>query len=169
MAFFYRNDRIGRSHLSYAVDDEEGGNEFWMANAAQGAHRTWIHDRKIEVPEALGPVGRWNHHVSTWRTDGLMDVHLNNLRVAKDIQLRETVETDTGIGDIFEYTIQQGGTLVIGQDQDCVGGCMDSVQAQARTDGRRRHLRPQAEPGRGGHPLLRDHVRRGHDLRRHRR
>lgn len=61
--------------------------------------------------------GRWYHVVVTWKSeDGSWAIYIDKLKSA------------SGTGLQTGTVIPGGGIMVIGQEQDCFGGCFSSSQ-----------------------------------------
>lgn len=61
--------------------------------------------------------GKWHHIVVTWKSEGgEWQIYVNNVLEVEGSGL----QTNT--------VIPGGGILVIGQEQDCLGGCFSSSQ-----------------------------------------
>jgi len=78
------------------------------------------------------PLETWSHVVSTWRGQtGEVELYLNNVRIFSS-QLECAGGGDTGIGGasvVDDVELVSHGSLWLGQDQDCYGGCNDGYQA----------------------------------------
>ncbi len=80
------------------------------------------------VFDRLSPVDTWSHIVSTWRGDtGEVELYVNNVRV---FSAHLECGTDTGLPPVVDdIELVSDGGLLLGQDQDCLGGCTDGYQS----------------------------------------
>ncbi|KAK9814590.1 hypothetical protein WJX72_008328 [[Myrmecia] bisecta] len=118
--------------FSYATGTEYGKNDntFLIFN-----YQNWgvsVLEDEGTVDDHLSGVastdGEWHHIAVTWNSgDGRVILYDNGRKVWSVIR---------GKGK----SIPSGGTLVVGREQDCLGGCFDSARAAAgKTDQRREY------------------------------
>lgn len=109
--------------ISYAVPDFY--NNIWMGLQDPGL--SWYigsEFQKAYVENDLIRDGNWHHMCSTWDDNGNWTIYLNGNNIASDLAgpLR--------LGPLSPgHEISDGGTLVIGQDQDTCGGEFESHQS----------------------------------------
>jgi hypothetical protein len=77
------------------------------------------------------PLNSWSHIVTTWRgSTGEVELYLNDTRLFASQLVCEGGE-DTGLdpGPVKDIDLVSHGSLWLGQDQDCYGGCNDGYQS----------------------------------------
>jgi uncharacterized repeat protein (TIGR01451 family) len=102
------------SLFSYAASGSWAGNEFWILNQ-RNLRATINYPYFYSYADITG--GEWHHVAVTWRSsDGAIRFYIDGELKASGVLRRG-------------YKIQGGGTLVLAQDQDCVGGCFSNSQS----------------------------------------
>uniref|UniRef100_A0A8C5QRT4 Pentraxin (PTX) domain-containing protein n=1 Tax=Leptobrachium leishanense TaxID=445787 RepID=A0A8C5QRT4_9ANUR len=101
--------------FSYAVSDQ--ANEIVLIELGNHPIELLINDKVAQLPFSIGD-GKWHHVCITWTTrDGLWEAFLDGEKL--------------GSGDNLApwHPIKPGGILILGQEQDTVGGGFDATQA----------------------------------------
>ena len=99
--------------FSYAVGEGDKSNEFLIHDLNE--LRIYVMGDEIKTKERIAD-GEWHHVVVTWKSS------TGRLRVYKDGKRIWSSRVKKG------KSLTRGGTLVIGQEQDCVGGCFKDTQ-----------------------------------------
>ncbi|KAK1793895.1 hypothetical protein P4O66_010798, partial [Electrophorus voltai] len=101
--------------FSYGVPGQ--ANEIVLIEWSQNPMELLINNKVAELPLSLGD-GKWHHICITWTTrDGVWEAYQDGQRL--------------GTGEYLAswHPIKPGGVIILGQEQDAVGGRFDAVQA----------------------------------------
>uniref|UniRef100_A0A672KTT8 Neuronal pentraxin-2-like n=1 Tax=Sinocyclocheilus grahami TaxID=75366 RepID=A0A672KTT8_SINGR len=101
--------------FSYGVPGQ--ANEIVLIEWGHNPIELLINDKVAQLPLSLSD-GRWHHICITWTTrDGLWEAYQDGQRLGSGENLAPW------------HPIKQGGVLILGQEQDVVGGRFDATQA----------------------------------------
>lgn len=104
-----------RSMLNYA----QAGNDNEIGFGISTTRRLYLIINNVSLTDSVDRAddGLYHHYAATWRSsDGQAIIYVDGVQVTSG-----TIKTG--------YSIVGGGSLIIGQDQDSVGGSLDAAQA----------------------------------------
>ena len=101
--------------LSYAIPGST--NEIIFGENEPGTVAFYIHDTKIKTAAGSWPVNAWTHVCASWDAETRAFITVNGEVAASQDGFRSGA------------AIRAGGTLVLGQEQDSVGGSFEASQS----------------------------------------
>ncbi|MHC4908811.1 MAG: LamG-like jellyroll fold domain-containing protein [Planctomycetota bacterium] len=113
ISYWQRTTKAVFNTISYAAGSSDNQLVCYFTN---GTLEIWIDQAPLAVQVDLDD-GAWHHVAVTWRSDtGATAIYVDG----------EAVVTTT-----FQAgsTLQDGGVMMLGDEQDCLGGCIDPAQA----------------------------------------